>query len=126
MKPCVRIRWRSILSNREEVTQRRVRLGLQGQFSWGELSDDELHLELVVGGGGAVHVGRWQVADGAVHGDEGGEDAEQEEHEDQVLDEANVLERDQVHHVHIDVLDVRSEISLCLKCKVNTERATAQ
>ena len=79
-----------------------------------------------MGGGGAVHGGRWQMADGAVHGDEGGEDAEQEEHEDQVLDEANVLERDQVHHVHIDVLDVRSEISLCLKCKVNIERATAQ
>ena len=76
-----------------------------------------------MGDGGAVHGGRWQVADGAVHGDEGGEDAEQEEHEDQVLDEANVLERDQVHHVHIDV---RSEISPCLKCKVNVERATAQ
>lgn len=36
-----------------------------------------------------------------MHGDEGGEDAEQEEDEDQVLDEANVLERDHLHHVHI-------------------------
>ena len=106
----MRIRWRSILSNWDEVTQRCVRLSLLGQFAGG---DDEPHLELGVAGG-------------AVHGDEGGEDAEQEEHEDQVLDEANVLERDQVHHVHIDVLDVRSEISPCLKCKVNIERATAQ
>ena len=49
---------------------------------------DELHLELAVAGG-------------AVHGDEGGEDAQQEEDEDQVLDEANVLERDHLHNVHI-------------------------
>ena len=61
--------------------------------------DDELHLELPVAGG-------------PVHGDKGGEDAEQEEDEDQVLHQPDVLERQHVLHVHTGVSNARSEISL--------------
>ena len=52
--------------------------------------DDELHLELPVAGG-------------PVHGDEGGEYADEEEDQHHVFSKPNVLGRHNIHSVHTGV-----------------------